>query len=113
MKEDAEKLVENGCQLVCEGANMPTHPEALKVFQEAGVLFGPGKAANAGGVAVSAMEMQQNAGWQSWTFEDVDQELRKVMKSIHDTLSIPHTLEMRGIMSWEPTLAVSLELPRQ
>jgi glutamate dehydrogenase (NADP+) len=85
MKEDAEKLVDNGCQMVCEGANMPTHPEAIKVFQEAGVLFGPGKAANAGGVAVSAMEMQQNAGWQSWTFEDVDQELRKVMKSIHDT----------------------------
>jgi glutamate dehydrogenase (NADP+) len=85
LMEDAEKLVGNGCRLVCEGANMPTHPDALKVFQKAGVLFGPGKAANAGGVAVSAMEMQQNAGWQSWTFEDVDSQLRKVMRSIHDT----------------------------
>ncbi len=85
MKEDAELLVENGCRLVCEGANMPTHPEALKVFQKAGVLFGPGKAANAGGVAVSAMEMQQNAGWQSWSFDEVDKELRRVMHGIHDT----------------------------
>ena len=83
--EDAEKLVENGCRLVCEGANMPCTPDAVHTFQKAGVLFGPGKAANAGGVAVSAMEMQQNAGWQSWTFEEVDKELRKVMRGIHDT----------------------------
>lgn len=84
-KEDAEAMVENGCRLVCEGANMPCTPEAIHIFQKAGVLFGPGKAANAGGVAVSAMEMQQNAGWQSWSFEEVDKELQKVMRSIHDT----------------------------
>ncbi len=85
LKEDAEALVENGCSIVCEGANMPTHPDAVHIFQKAGVLFGPGKAANAGGVAVSAMEMQQNASWQSWSFEQVDNELRKVMRGIHDT----------------------------
>lgn len=64
---------------------MPTNPDALKLFREAGILFGPGKAANAGGVAVSALEMQQNAGWESWPFARVDKELKKIMKGIHST----------------------------
>ena len=85
LKEDAETLLQNGCQLVCEGANMPTHPDALRLFRQAGILFGPGKAANAGGVAVSALEMQQNAGWETWTFARVDKELNKIMTGIHST----------------------------
>lgn len=82
--KDAEMLVKNGCTLVCEGANMPTDQEAVHLFQSKGVLFGPAKAANAGGVAVSALEMQQNAALTSWTFEDVDGKLREIMKGIHD-----------------------------
>ncbi len=81
--EDAATLVKNGCRLVCEGANMPTTPEGIEVFKEAGLLYGPGKAANAGGVAVSALEMQQNASWETWAYEEVDGKLRKVMTDIH------------------------------
>ena len=80
---DAEKLVANGCVAVAEGANMPTMPEGVRAFQEAGVSFGPGKAANAGGVATSALEMQQNASRDSWTFEYTEDRLRAIMKSIH------------------------------
>ena len=85
LESDAQTLLANGCTLICEGANMPTHPDALKLFRDAGILFGPGKAANAGGVAVSALEMQQNAGWESWSFARVDNELKKIMTSIHGT----------------------------
>src|SRR3546814_690954 len=67
--KDARELVKNGVQVVGEGANMPSTPEAVRVFQEAGVLFAPGKAANAGGVATSALEMQQNASRDSWPFD--------------------------------------------
>jgi glutamate dehydrogenase (NADP+) len=81
--DDARLLVQNGCQLVCEGANMPCTPEAIHIFNEAKIPFGPGKAANAGGVAVSALEMQQNAGLERWTFAHVDEELRKIMRDIH------------------------------
>ncbi|MDP0498002.1 MAG: NADP-specific glutamate dehydrogenase [Verrucomicrobiota bacterium JB024] len=81
--DDARRLVQSGCQLVCEGANMPCTPEAIKIFREAKIPFGPGKAANAGGVAVSALEMQQNAGLEHWTFAHVDEELRKIMRGIH------------------------------
>ncbi len=81
--EDAATLVKNGCILISEGANMPTTPEGIEVFKEAGLLYGPGKAANAGGVAVSALEMQQNASWETWAYEEVDAKLRKVMKDIH------------------------------
>src|SRR5690606_15547338 len=82
---DAKKLITNGVIAVCEGANMPCTPEAVRLFQEAGVLFGPGKAANAGGVATSALEMQQNASRDSWTFEQTEARLSEVMRNIHDT----------------------------
>lgn len=82
---DAELLIKNGCILVCEGANMPTTQDAVHLFESRGVLFGPGKAANAGGVAVSALEMQQNAALTSWSFEEVDKKLQDIMKKIHDT----------------------------
>lgn len=82
--KDAEMLIKNGCRLVCEGANMPTEYQAVHLFQENGVLFGPAKAANAGGVACSALEMQQNAALTSWTFDEVDAKLREIMKGIHD-----------------------------
>ncbi|WP_436786489.1 NADP-specific glutamate dehydrogenase [Yinghuangia sp. YIM S10712] len=78
-------LVRNGVKAVSEGANMPTTPKALRVFQEAGVAFGPGKAANAGGVATSALEMRQNAGRESWAFDVVEAELAAIMRNIHDT----------------------------
>jgi glutamate dehydrogenase (NADP+) len=81
---DAATLIRNGCQAVAEGANMPTTPEATKAFLESGVLFGPGKAANAGGVATSALEMQQNASRDSWTFEYTEQRLAEIMNQIHD-----------------------------
>lgn len=80
---DARTLVRNGCIAVAEGANMPTTPEGIKVFQEAGVAFGPGKAANAGGVATSALEMQQNASRDSWTFEHAEERLTEIMVNIH------------------------------
>ncbi len=83
--DDARHLVQNGCQLVCEGANMPCTPEAIKIFHEAKIPFGPGKAANAGGVAVSALEMQQNAGLEHWTFDQVDEQLQKIMRGIHES----------------------------
>jgi glutamate dehydrogenase (NADP+) len=80
----AKSLVKNGCKLVAEGANMPTTPEGIRVFQKAGLLYGPGKAANAGGVAVSGLEMQQNVAWMSWTFDEVDRRLKAIMRDIHD-----------------------------
>ncbi len=81
--KDAAKLVKNGCIAVGEGANMPTTPEGVKVFLESGIAYGPGKAANAGGVATSALEMQQNACRDSWTFEYTEQRLQQIMKNIH------------------------------
>ncbi|MEX0326350.1 MAG: NADP-specific glutamate dehydrogenase [Puniceicoccaceae bacterium] len=83
--EDALALVKNGCVAVSEGANMPSTPEAIEVFLREKVLFGPGKAANAGGVAVSALEMQQNAALSTWTFAEVDKRLQDTMASIHGT----------------------------
>ncbi|WP_406064410.1 NADP-specific glutamate dehydrogenase [Streptomyces sp. NBC_01077] len=81
--DDAVALVKHGVLAVAEGANMPCTPEAVKVFREAGVLFGPGKAANAGGVATSALEMQQNAARDSWTFEQTEARLASVMRGVH------------------------------
>ena len=81
---DAQALVRNGVIAVGEGANMPCTPEAVRTFQAAGVMFAPGKAANAGGVATSALEMQQNASRDSWTFEQTEARLADIMRSIHD-----------------------------
>ncbi len=81
--DDAKLLVKNGVQIVAEGANMPTTLEATAYLQENGVAFGPGKAANAGGVATSALEMSQNSMRLSWTFEEVDEKLHGIMKGIH------------------------------
>jgi glutamate dehydrogenase (NADP+) len=80
---DAVALVRGGCRAVGEGANMPTTPSAVRVLQQAGVAFGPGKAANAGGVAASALEMQQNASRDSWSFEYSEERLRNIMVGIH------------------------------
>ncbi|MDW9450868.1 NADP-specific glutamate dehydrogenase [Sinorhizobium meliloti] len=82
--KDARTLVKNGVLAVGEGANMPCTPEAVRIFQEAGVLFAPGKAANAGGAATSALEMQQNASRDSWTFEQTEARLATIMQAIHD-----------------------------
>ncbi|RYG61286.1 NADP-specific glutamate dehydrogenase [bacterium] len=83
-EKDARSLIANGVLAVAEGANMPSTPEAVRLFREAGILFGPGKAANAGGVATSALEMQQNASRDSWTFERTEQKLAEIMTNIHD-----------------------------
>ena len=85
--DDAKQLVANGCKVVVEGANMPTTLEATKYFQENGVWFVPGKAANAGGVAVSALEMSQNSERLSWTFEEVDGRLQQIMANIYKNIS--------------------------
>jgi glutamate dehydrogenase (NADP+) len=81
---DAKRLVAGGCRIVAEGANMPTTPAAIRVLREAGARFAPGKAANAGGVATSALEMQQNASRDSWSFEHTEERLAEIMHAIHD-----------------------------
>jgi glutamate dehydrogenase (NADP+) len=83
--EDAQKLVDNGCILVGEGANMPCTEEAIKIFQTNGLLFSPGKASNAGGVATSGLEMSQNSLRYNWSSEEVDVKLHRIMKSIHES----------------------------
>lgn len=83
--QDAQKLIANGVLAVAEGANMPCTADAVRLFQAAGVAFGPGKAANAGGVATSALEMQQNAARDSWTFDYTEQRLTEIMVHIHNT----------------------------
>ncbi|HPG73862.1 MAG TPA: NADP-specific glutamate dehydrogenase, partial [Bacteroidales bacterium] len=83
--DDAKNLMKNGCICISEGANMPCTPDAVEYFLESKVLYAPGKAANAGGVATSGLEMTQNSMRLSWTFEKVDEELKHIMKSIHDT----------------------------
>lgn len=80
---DATMLVKNGCRAVAEGANMPTTPEGVQIFQSAGVAYGPAKAANAGGVATSALEMQQNASRDAWSFEHTEARLHTIMTDIH------------------------------
>ena len=86
-EEGANALIANGCFAVAEGANMPSTPEAIAQFQKAGVLFGPAKAANAGGVATSALEMCQNSGRISWSFDEVDSKLHEIMKTIYKEAS--------------------------
>ncbi len=85
--DSAKLLIANGCRAVGEGANMPSTPEAVKLFQEAGILFAPAKAANAGGVATSALEMSQNSMRYSWSFEEVDAKLHGIMKGIYQSAS--------------------------
>jgi glutamate dehydrogenase (NADP+) len=82
--DDARELVKNGCICVAEPANMPSTPEAINVFLDAKILYGPGKAANAGGVSVSGLEMSQNSLHLSWTREEVDEKLHGIMKAIHE-----------------------------
>ena len=82
---DAKKLIENGCMAVGEGANMPCTPEAIHAFQESSIVFGPAKAVSAGGVAISALEMQQSASRQTWSYEFANERLKETMKYIHDT----------------------------
>lgn len=84
-EEEAKTLVANGCMCVAEGANMPTTPEAIEVLQNAKVLFAPGKASNAGGVATSGLEMSQNSLRYNWTREEVDAKLKNIMKDIHES----------------------------
>jgi len=83
-KDDAKKLIDNGCICVSEGANMPSTPDSIEIYQNAKILYGPGKAANAGGVATSALEMSQNSLRISWSREEVDEKLHGIMKSIHE-----------------------------
>ena len=85
--KDAETLVKNGCYVVSEGANMPSTPEAVEKFQAAKILYGPGKAANAGGVATSGLEMSQNSMRMKWTREEVDEKLQRIMTDIHSACS--------------------------
>jgi glutamate dehydrogenase (NADP+) len=84
-KSDAKMLVDNGCICVSEGANMPTEPDGINIFMEAKILYGPGKAANAGGVSTSGLEMSQNSLKLSWSREEVDEKLHNIMKSIHSS----------------------------
>ncbi len=85
--QDAQMLLKNGCQLVCEGANMPSTPEAVDLYLQAKILYGPGKAANAGGVATSGLEMSQNSMRLGWNREEVDQRLHRIMVDIHRNCS--------------------------
>ena len=95
--EEAAMLIKNGVIAVAEGANMPSTPEAIEAFQKAGVLFGPAKAANAGGVATSALEMSQNSMRYSWTFEEVDAKLKNIMVGIfHNSYNAAEKYGMKG-----------------
>ena len=81
---DAEALMSNGCYCISEGSNMPSTPEAIEIYMKNKILYGPGKAANAGGVAVSGLEMSQNATGIHWTREEVDKQLHAIMRGIHE-----------------------------
>jgi glutamate dehydrogenase (NADP+) len=95
--DDARELVKNGCICVCEGANMPTNLDGVKVFLESKILYSPGKASNAGGVATSGLEMSQNSMRLPWPKEEVDHRLRQIMKSIHQTcLQTAEKYSMQG-----------------
>lgn len=98
-KEDAEMLVKNGCICVAEGANMPSTPEAVNVFIQNKIMFGPGKAVNAGGVATSGLEMSQNSMKLNWSAEEVDKRLHEIMKNIHGQCVI-HGKEEDGYVNY-------------
>ena len=95
-EEDAKTLIRNGCKVVSEGANMPSDPDAINIFQNNDILFGPGKAANAGGVATSGLEMSQNSMRINWSREEVDGKLHNIMKNIHESCVI-YGHESKGI----------------
>ena len=96
-EESAKKLIANGVMAVAEGANMPSTPEAIAVYQKAGILFAPAKASNAGGVATSALEMSQNSMRYSWSFEEVDNKLHDIMVNIfHNTYDAAEKYDMKG-----------------
>lgn len=97
--DDAEILVKNGCFLISEGANMPSTPDAVDIFINAKILYGPGKAANAGGVAVSGLEMSQNSMRLSWTREEVDARLKQIMTDIHETCVL-HGKDESGFINY-------------
>ena len=98
-KAEAETLIANGCKCVAEGANMPSEPDAIAVFQNAGILYAPGKASNAGGVATSGLEMTQNSIRLQWTPEEVDNYLHRIMKDIH-TACVEHGREEDGTVNY-------------
>jgi glutamate dehydrogenase (NADP+) len=97
--EDAKKLIENGVQVVAEVSNMGCTPEAIEAFHKNKVLFGPGKAVNAGGVAVSGLEMTQNSMKINWLADEVDAKLHQIMKSIHD-VAVKHGTEEDGYINY-------------
>ena len=98
--DEAKALVANGIIAVAEGANMPSTPEAIEIFQNAKILYAPGKASNAGGVSVSGLEMSQNSERLSWTSEDVDNRLKLIMKDIHDNC-VKYGTEADGYINYE------------
>ena len=98
-KKDAEALVNNGCMCIAEGANMPCTPEAVEVFQKSKILFAPGKAVNAGGVATSGLEMSQNSMKLNWPAEEVDERLHSIMKNIHQSC-VKHGTESDGYVNY-------------
>ena len=99
LEEDAKTLVDNGCILVGEGANMPCSPEAIEVFHSNKILFSPGKASNAGGVATSGLEMSQNSMRYSWTAEEVDNKLKQIMAEIHEAC-VTHGKDESGYIDY-------------
>jgi glutamate dehydrogenase (NADP+) len=99
LEEDAKDLVKNGCLCVCEGANMPCTPEAIEIIQENKILYAPGKAANAGGVATSGLEMSQNSMKLNWRREEVDRRLHEIMINIHEAC-VEHGTEPDGYVNY-------------
>src|SRR5690606_19704170 len=99
-REDAITLVKNGCFCVAEGANMPCTPEAIAVFNQHQISYAPGKAANAGGVAVSGLEMSQNSLRYAWTREEVDKKLKQIMHDIHQ-LCVKYGKTEDGYINYE------------
>jgi glutamate dehydrogenase (NADP+) len=98
-EEEANTLVKNGCICVAEGANMPSTPEAVTAFLKAKILFAPGKASNAGGVATSGLEMSQNSLRLSWTAEEVDEKLKRIMSDIHESC-VTYGTEENGFIDY-------------
>src|SRR5699024_6800019 len=99
-EEDAKHLINNGCKAIVEGANMPCTSKAIHQIENSGILYGPGKAANAGGVAVSGLEMSQNSLRYSWSRKEVDTKLKQIMKRIHHKC-IKHGKKPDGSISYE------------